>query len=172
MSSSQGVTLQPTLEGMFGQHLNDPTTVVGSFGIPLEVPVSDFETFVKLVGVELVGREDSESLGVHLDDFSDIGPNPGYQLVVRTSERGDSLRLHVGDGFVGWVTVIFPAWGLEGNEASVGLVDHSHSSFLILGDDSQSLVVNDTIGSSAHGVSLGRAVLDVGVEKVFGAVRF
>jgi len=87
MSSSQGVTLQPTLEGMFGEHLNNPTTVVGSFGIPLEVPVSDLETFVKLVGVELVGREDSESLGVHLDDFSDIGSDPIHQLPVRRLEQ-------------------------------------------------------------------------------------
>ena len=78
MSSSQGVTLQPTLKGMFREHLNNPTTIVGSLGIPLEVPVSDFETFVKLVGVELVRREDSERFGVHLDDFGDVGSDPIY----------------------------------------------------------------------------------------------
>ena len=60
MSSSQGVTLQPTLEGMFREHLDNPTTIVGSLGVPLEIPVSDLETFVKLVRVELVRREDSE----------------------------------------------------------------------------------------------------------------
>jgi hypothetical protein len=172
MSSSQGVTLQPTLKGMFREHLNNPTTIVGSLGIPLEVPVSDLETFVKLVGVELIGREDSECLGVHLDDFGDVGSDPDHQLFVRILEGIESLRLHVGDGLVGWVTEIFPVWSLEGSKASVSLVDHSHSSFLIFGDDSQSLVVNDTIGSSAHGVSLGRTVLDIGVEKVLGVVGF
>ena len=70
------------------------------------------------------------------------------------------------------MTEIFPVGSLEGREASVSFVDHSHSSFLIFGDDPQGLVVNDTIGSSAHGVSLGRAVLDIGVEKVLGVVGF
>jgi len=60
MSSSQGVTLQPTLKSVLREHLNNPSTIVGSLGIPLEVPVGDLETFIKLVGVELVGREDSE----------------------------------------------------------------------------------------------------------------
>jgi hypothetical protein len=86
MSSSQGVTLQPTLKSMLREHLNNPTTVVGSLGIPLEVPVSDLETFVKLVGVELVGREDSEGFGVHLDDFGDVGSDPTHQLVIKTHE--------------------------------------------------------------------------------------
>jgi hypothetical protein len=72
MSPSQGVTLQPTLESVFGKHFDDPTTIVGSLGIPLEVSVSDLETFVKLVRVEFIGREDSESLGVHLDDFGNV----------------------------------------------------------------------------------------------------
>lgn len=71
---------------MFREHLNNPTTVVGSLGIPLEVPVGDFETFVKLVGVELVRREDSESLGVHLDDFGDVGSDSVHQLAVERLE--------------------------------------------------------------------------------------
>lgn len=77
MSSSQGVTLQPTLESMFRKHLDNPTTVVGSLGVPLEVSVSDLETLVELVGGELVGGEDSESLGVHLDHFGNVRSDTG-----------------------------------------------------------------------------------------------
>jgi len=86
--------------------------------------------------------------------------------------RVGSLRLHVGDRLVGWVTEVFPVWSLERDKASVSFVDHSHSSFLIFGDDPQSLVVDDTVGSSAHGVSLGRTVIDIGIEEVLGIVRF
>ena len=75
MPSSQGITLQPTLKSMFREHLDNPTTVVGSLGIPLEVPVGDLEAFVELVGVELIGREDSECLWVHLDNFGNVGPD-------------------------------------------------------------------------------------------------
>lgn len=57
---------------MLGKHLDNPTTVVGSLGIPLEVSVGDLEAFVELVRVELIRREDSESLGVHLDDLRNI----------------------------------------------------------------------------------------------------
>jgi hypothetical protein len=87
MSSSQGITLQPALESVFRKHLDNPTTIVGSFGIPLEVPVSDLETLVELVGVELVGRKDSESLGVHLDDFCNVRSDTGRQFAVKSLER-------------------------------------------------------------------------------------
>jgi hypothetical protein len=70
---------------MFGKHLDNSTTIVGSLGIPLEVPVSDLETFVKLVGVELIGREDSECLGVHLDDFGDVGSDTICQLATSSA---------------------------------------------------------------------------------------
>jgi hypothetical protein len=40
---------------VFGKHLDDSTTVIGSLGIPLEVPVSDLEALIKLVGGEFVG---------------------------------------------------------------------------------------------------------------------
>jgi len=63
---------------MFREHLNDPTTIVGSLGIPLEVPVGDLQTFVQLVGGELIGREDSESLGVHLDNFGNVRSDPAH----------------------------------------------------------------------------------------------
>jgi hypothetical protein len=70
------------------------------------------------------------------------------------------------------VTEILPVGSFERGKASVSLVNHSHSSFLILGNNPQGLVINDTISSSAHGMGLGRAVLDIGVEKVLGVVGF
>lgn len=82
MSSSKRVTLQPSLKCVFGQHLDDSTTIVGGLGVPLKVPVGDLEAFVELVGVELVGREDSEGLGVHLDHFGNVGSDPGCQHAI------------------------------------------------------------------------------------------
>lgn len=70
------------------------------------------------------------------------------------------------------MTVVLPAWGLEGSVASVSLIDHSHSSFLILRDNPQGLLGNDPFGSSTHGVSVSGAILDIGVEEMIGLVRF
>lgn len=72
MSSGKSVTLEPSLQSVFRQHFDDSTTVVCGLGVPLEVSVSDLETFIELVGVELVGREDSECLGVHFDHLGDV----------------------------------------------------------------------------------------------------
>lgn len=72
MSSSEGVALHPTLQSMFRQHLNDSATVIGSLRVPLEISVSDLEALIKLVRVQLVGREDSECLRVELDDLGDV----------------------------------------------------------------------------------------------------
>lgn len=77
MSTRQGVTLQPSLQSMFRQHLYNSTAVVGRLWVPLEVSVSDLEAFVELVRVELVGREDAERLGVEFDDFGDVRADPG-----------------------------------------------------------------------------------------------
>ena len=90
--------------------------------------MSDLEAFVELVRVELIRRKDSESLGVHLDDLGNVRTDPGYQLP--RDEETQSLRLHVGDGLVGGVTVVFPAWSLERGEASVGLLSDQSSSLL------------------------------------------
>ena len=88
--------------------------------------MGDLEAFVELVRVELIRREDPESLVVHLDDLGNVGSDPGYQLT--RDEETQSLRLHVGDGLVGGVTVVFPAWSLERGEASVGLLSDQSSS--------------------------------------------
>jgi hypothetical protein len=86
VSTSEGVALQPTLQSVLGEHLNDSTTVVGGLGVPLEIPVGDLETLVKLVGGEFVGREDSERLGVHLDDLGNVRSDTEYQLSLRFDE--------------------------------------------------------------------------------------
>ncbi len=40
--------------------------------IPLKVSVANFQTSVQLVAGDLIGREDSESLRVHDDDFGEV----------------------------------------------------------------------------------------------------
>ena len=45
-------------------------------------------------------------------------------------------------------------------------IDHTHSSLLVLGDDPQSLLVDDTFGSTADSVSLGLILPDISVEQV------
>jgi hypothetical protein len=106
---------------------------------------------------------------------------------MRSKDGSYHSRLHVGDGLVGRVTVIFPAWSLEGDEASVGVlivsalwlldtrgthIDHSHPSLLVLGDDPESLFIDNAFGSSANVVGFGLVILDVGVEQVTRVVRF
>lgn len=106
---------------------------------------------------------------------------------MRSKDGCHDSRLHVGDGLVGRVTVVFPAWSLEGDEASVGVliisvlwllgtrgthVDHTHSSLLVLGDDPESLFIDDALGGSTNVVGFGLVILDVGVEQVTGVVRF
>lgn len=71
MTTSQGVPLHPPLQSVLREHLDDPTTVIGGLGIPLEVAVGDLESSIELVGGELVGGEDPERVGVHLDNGFD-----------------------------------------------------------------------------------------------------
>ena len=65
MSTSQGITLHPSLESVLGEHLDDSATIVGRLisafilwetgafhsylGIPLEVSVGNLEGSVQLV---------------------------------------------------------------------------------------------------------------------------
>lgn len=52
---------------MFRQHLNHPSSIIGGFRIPLEVPVRNLESRIELVGSNLVRREDPEGFRVHFD---------------------------------------------------------------------------------------------------------
>ena len=60
----QGVALKHTLASMLRQHLNDTSTFATAGDIPLEVTSCGFEVSVELVRYQLVGREDTEGLGV------------------------------------------------------------------------------------------------------------
>jgi hypothetical protein len=51
-------------------------------------------------------------------------------------------------------------------------IDHSHSSLLVLGNDPESLFIDNALGSSTNVVGFGLVVLNVGVEQVTGVVRF
>ena len=87
VSASEGITLQPPLQRVLREHLDDPTAIVGRLWIPLEVSVGDFEAFVELVRVELVGREDPESLWVELDHLGDVRPDPALTSAGSPAEQ-------------------------------------------------------------------------------------
>jgi hypothetical protein len=57
------------------------------------------------------------------------------------------------------------------NEDSCTHVNHTHSSLLILGDDPESLFVDDAVGSSTDIVSPALVALYIGIEQVTGVVR-
>lgn len=52
----------------------------------------DPEAVIKLVRVELVGREDAEGLGVALDEFGEVGSDTACQRAISVAK---DLRFHV-----------------------------------------------------------------------------
>ena len=60
----ESIALKHTLARMFGQDLNDSSTLVSRSDIPLEVTSAVTKDSVELVGHELIRREDTEALRV------------------------------------------------------------------------------------------------------------
>lgn len=71
----EGVALKHTLARMFGQDLDDSSTLVPGSDIPLEVTSAVTKDGVELVGDELIGREDTEALRVPRMDIADSVPS-------------------------------------------------------------------------------------------------
>lgn len=59
-TSSEGISLQHALTGVFGENLDHTAAVGCRGGIPLEVTTAGVEDGVKLVRYKLVGGEDTE----------------------------------------------------------------------------------------------------------------
>ncbi len=68
----EGVTLKHTLARMFGQDLDNSSTLVSGSHIPLEVTSAVTKDGVELVGNELIGREDTEALRVPRIDTAEL----------------------------------------------------------------------------------------------------
>ncbi len=85
--------------------------------------MSDLETFIELVGVQLVWGEDSEGLRVQLDDFGDVGTDPvHHSLVVDKEVCRCNIRFHVGDKLVTVVTECLPIGKVERFERVVSFL--------------------------------------------------
>lgn len=70
------------------------------------------------------------------------------------------------------MAVLFPIGSLQRDETAISMIDHSHSLFLIIGDDPEGFIGDESFSSHVRLVRSRMSRGYVGVESLFGFIRF